>query len=352
VRILFVTTQSYLPQRVGGSQLSTHELSIELSSNGHHAAVLCDLQWPRDWTWLQNRVMSRVSRRTHPCDQWRPYRVYRGYGATNGVREVVHDFRPDVAIVQSGTPIPVVMALLEEDVRTILYFRDVQFGTLGGRIPNDRRLRFVANSRFTACRVAKEFGLEAAVIPPLVRPETYRTANHGKHVLFVNPVTKKGVQTALDLARFNPHIPFVFLESWPMHPTEVDALRTALRESRNVIFRRATLNMPAQYVQAKILLVPSVWEEAWGRVVTEAHCSGIPVVASAVGGLPESVGPGGVLVPPGSSLDVWSQHLRALWASETLYSRYRELAIDHSRREEIQPRKLLTRLLDVVADPW
>ncbi len=32
MRILFATTQAYLPQRVGGSQLSTHELSIDESS--------------------------------------------------------------------------------------------------------------------------------------------------------------------------------------------------------------------------------------------------------------------------------------------------------------------------------
>ena len=69
--------------------------------------------------------------------------------------------------------------------------------------------------------------------------------------------------------------------------------------------------MAREYAQARILLVPSVWEEAWGRVVTEAQLSGIPVLASAIGGLPESVGPGGILVPPGSDVEVWDAHLRS-----------------------------------------
>jgi glycosyltransferase involved in cell wall biosynthesis len=352
VRILFATTQAYLPQRVGGSQLSTHELSIELSSRGHRVAVLCELQRPLDGTRIRNRMMARVCRRPHPCDQWRPYRVYRGYGATHGIRAVARTFRPDVAIVQSGTAVPLVTALLEDRIRTVLYFRDVQFAALGGCIPRHGQLRFVANSAFTASRVATEFGIEAPVIPPLVRPAAYRTANRGRHVLFVNPVAKKGLETALELASRNPTIPFVFLESWPLDRPRVDALAGALRHLRNVRFRRATLKMPEEYAQAKILLVPSVWEEPWARVVTEAQLSAIPVVATAIGGLPESVGPGGILVAPGSSADVWSDHLKTLWESEHTYGRYRRLALDHSRRAEIEPARLLTQLLEVVAGSW
>ena len=117
----------------------------------------------------------------------------------------------------------------------------------------------------------------------------------------------------------------------------------------NVTFRRATLQMASEYAQARILLVPSVWEEAWGRVVTEAQVSGIPVLASAIGGLPESVGPGGILVPPGSDVDVWNAHLRELWSSDTIYRHYQRLAIDHSRRPEIDRDRLLTRFLDGVS---
>jgi len=59
--------------------------------------------------------------------------------------------------------------------------------------------------------------------------------------------------------------------------------------------------------------VPSVWEEAWGRVVTEAHLSGIPVIARGIGGLPEAVGPGGILVDPSAPMDSWLNALAQLW---------------------------------------
>ena len=354
MRILFVTTHAYLPQRVGGSQLSTHDLCVELSARGHRAAVLCDLQLqlPLDWTRFRSRVLARLTRRPYPCDRWRPYQVYRGYGATEGVGAVTRAFCPDVAVVQSGTAVPVVEALLAQNVRTILYFRDVEFEGLGGSIPCDPRLRFVANSRFTACRVRRAFGVDPAVVQPLVRPAAYRTAVHGRHVLFVNPLAKKGLHTAIELARLNPDIPFVFLESWPMTAGVLEALAGLLRELSNVTFRRATLDMAREYAQARILLVPSVWEEAWGRVVTEAHCSGIPVIASAIGGLPESVGPGGILVPPGSPIGTWVEPLRAAWTSAARYAEYRRRACEHARREEIQPETLVRRLMEVMAGPW
>ena len=201
----------------------------------------------------------------------------------------------------------------------------------------------------TAARAASELGIDATVVQPLVCRDTYRTPSVGRHVLFVNPVAKKGVDTAIELARRNPDLPFIFLESWPMAARQIESLRDRLSALRNVTFRRATLQMASEYAQARILLVPSVWEEAWGRVVTEAQVSGIPVLASAIGGLPESVGPGGILVPPGSDVDVWNAHLRELWSSDTIYRHYQRLAIDHSRRPEIDRDRLLTRFLDGVS---
>jgi glycosyltransferase involved in cell wall biosynthesis len=39
----------------------------------------------------------------------------------------------------------------------------------------------------------------------------------------------------------------------------------------------------------KVLLVPSIWFEAWGIVLVEAHLRGIPVISSNAGALPEAM---------------------------------------------------------------
>jgi glycosyltransferase involved in cell wall biosynthesis len=47
--------------------------------------------------------------------------------------------------------------------------------------------------------------------------------------------------------------------------------------------------MDEMWRDIKVLLVPSLWLEAWGIVVIEAHLRGISVIASEVGALPESM---------------------------------------------------------------
>ena len=49
------------------------------------------------------------------------------------------------------------------------------------------------------------------------------------------------------------------------------------------------------FATASVVLVPSV-DEPFGLVALEAAASGIPIVASRAGGLPEAVGPGGLLL--------------------------------------------------------
>lgn len=54
---------------------------------------------------------------------------------------------------------------------------------------------------------------------------------------------------------------------------------------------------------ADIALVPSLWNEAFGRVVVEAMACGTPVIATAVGGMRElfTNGKEGIYVPPGDT---------------------------------------------------
>ena len=65
-------------------------------------------------------------------------------------------------------------------------------------------------------------------------------------------------------------------------------------------------NIHPYYSAMSMLAFPSIAPETFGRVSVEAQAAGIPVLASKVGGIPETLDPGvtGVLLPPGD-VDAW-----------------------------------------------
>jgi glycosyltransferase involved in cell wall biosynthesis len=71
--------------------------------------------------------------------------------------------------------------------------------------------------------------------------------------------------------------------------------------------------VPSLLRQARALVVPSKHHEGAGKVVLEAYAAGVPVLASRVGALPETVRDGvtGLLLPP-SDTKAWAQAAQRL----------------------------------------
>jgi hypothetical protein len=57
----------------------------------------------------------------------------------------------------------------------------------------------------------------------------------------------------------------------------------------------------------------------------------------------------GIPVIAPAAIEVWSAHRREVWSSDTVYECYRQRAIGHSRRPQINRDRLLTRFLDAVS---
>jgi glycosyltransferase involved in cell wall biosynthesis len=338
LRILFVNPRVYLPQLLGGVETTTFDLCRQLTLMGHETAVMSQIG-RGDAIWFFNRLKSYLTGRLFPRGDYRGMPVYRGYGHKTGLGPVIADFRPDALVVSGGADesFELVVQCRGTGLPTVFYFHELN--TLR-RLKTPALLEgvtFVANSAYTARAVLEVLGRGAAVVPPLVDREAYRLTSTRRHVTMVNPRRIKGGQTAFDLARACPDIAFMFVEAWHTKDEFVGGLREAARAMPSVTWRKPTLDMRSVYASTRILLAPSEWEETWGRVVTEAHAAGIPVLARAYAGLPESVGRGGILMAPDASLAEWTQALRSMWDDHALYEVLVQRTREFSERPDAQP---------------
>ena len=336
MRILFAT-KAHFPI-VGGAQITTHCLARELQGRGHSIMVLA-LQDPRRPPLpATDRSLGYLTLRSATPDRQLP--------------RVLDDFGPDIVLVGGyhAETAPWARSMLKgvAHLPSLLYLHDYAAAPLVA----ETRLRIdavVAVSDFVA-RQAEAYGVRATSIPPGVERRRYRIRPRRRVALFVNPVPQKGVETALALARARPDIPFAFARCWYIAPKALSALHAESRRLGNVEIRPAAHEPARIYGDAKVLLVPSTYPEAWARVVPEAQMSGIPVVASKVGGLPEAVGEGGILVDPEASVDAWSRALSNLWDDETTYERQASLSERQGRRSDLEPRVVGDRFESLMKD--
>lgn len=99
---------------------------------------------------------------------------------------------------------------------------------------------------------------------------------------------------------------------------------------------------------AGVLVVPSQWQEPFGRIAFEGLAAGVPTLASPVGGLAELV-PAGQLVTPADDPEAWLDAVASL-EEPALWHAARERGLSAARAVlELDPPAELERLLLAVA---
>ena len=182
-------------------------------------------------------------------------------------------------------------------------------------------------------------GERTAVIPNGVRPGVFELreaaprAGRRPTLLYVGQlIPLKGVDVLLRaLARLppagRPRLRLVYHND-SLEPA-LRALASALGLSEGLELSGAAgpEELAAAYASSDLLVLPS-HAEALPSVVTEAMLCGVPVVASAVGGIPEQVGTLGHLFPPGSVAGL----------AAALGAALARLPLDHAERAALRAR--------------
>ena len=335
MRILWCQTVPYLPEDHGGGLSNTHALCLALKRRGCAVAV------------FSGRGPHRYSIRSFwSANPELGYPVVRASDPLREIEAQCNSFKPDVAIVQFGDIAGIIAALNKLGVPSLVYFHDIF------SIPASvgAATAYAACSSVVAKVAASTIGSSVAVVPVLVEASDYKVPRGGTSVTLVNPVPRKGIETAFALASRRPDIHFEFIEAWRLRSRVVKYLKTRLAHHGNISFRPRSTGMKEVYQRTRLVIAPSLWVEAWGRVVSEAQVSGIPALASDSGGLPEAVGPGGTIVARDAPIESWAAALDRLWDDHDFYERKSTAALAYAQRSEFQPGVIVDRLLAVLGN--
>jgi glycosyltransferase involved in cell wall biosynthesis len=351
MRMLFVSGTS-----VGGAARSTYELAELLRHRDHVVATVVRNETAPRRTYVHRRAVNlrvklegrrvarlvdaaarrigaRLAREPNRAGTW----TFRAVRPENALVKALRTVQPDVVIVNS-IDLPA-WRQLRDDLRrrhipVVLYIRE-ETGLLHLSHSKVEPDLVFANAAGHA-EAARDLGFDAVVVPSVIDCTSVRVESTRERVVFVNPTAMHGLDIALALARARADIPFTFLESWPLPHDELAALRATIGELSNTELRRFVPDARQVYADMRVLLAPYRYPGR-SRVIAEAQCNGIPTLASDRYGLAEAVGAGGVLADPEGPIDAWIDGLAALWDDHETYASLSDAALQHSRRDEMQP---------------
>ena len=233
--------------------------------------------------------------------------------------QLLRDWRPDVVWAQLDGARQVLGVARAQGVPGVLYVRDAEDDPRELRATAALGCHVVCGSAFLADKVARVIGRPAAVVHP-TSDWCFGTQGDPKGcITMVNPHAVKGLDTFLEVARRLPQQRFLLQEAWKLGDAALAALQARLAALPNVRFAHRVPDVRQVYAQTRVLVVPSVWEEGFGRVAVEAQSCGIPVIASARGGLAEAVGEGGVLIDDYRNADAWVAAIAAVTADDGVW---------------------------------
>lgn len=153
-------------------------------------------------------------------------------------------------------------------------------------------------SVYSAQRYEREAGVRAtAIYPPLDPAQVVHDARDPRRVLFVSPTPAKGGYVVMrllhELRAGRPDIPVEVIEG---RATFADLCAEAARHGLAIADHPHLLITPSVprprdvFARARVLVMPSVWSESFGKLAAEAVMNGVPALVPSRGGLPEAIG--------------------------------------------------------------
>jgi len=221
------------------------------------------------------------------------FSIKKKYGLTFGI--IVRDYREISLIESQGKP----KKSLEEKIRAILDLKKFKEAYRGADF-------FIANSFHMKKSLRDRISIQApiyVIYPPLDSQALISPMAKKERLDCIGFVNKdfKGYNIVQYLAEKFPEIKFYIFGRKP---------RSELYPE-NLTFEGWIDNRREMFSTVDAFLVPSQWEEPFGRVAAEALANGLPTLCSNIGGLPEVTSNELFLVTP-NKVEEWFERLQWL----------------------------------------
>lgn len=304
---LFAWRRTPPPLLIGGAEVTQQLLAEELAAAGWQTIYLGSHQAPWDQTAQLLQICAFLDAHDTPYEEAHGELRYRWNGVdciavsqpqtASALHSLLSGLRPDVVFTsQEGAADLAAQARSTALVAGILHsVSKTGLGVLAGH-PHYA----LAVSEFVRRRAPQTGGTDLAVLhPPIAPPQPSHHVTRTGSVLMVNPIPAKGSDLLHQLIRAMPGQHFTLVEGWWNTADQFTAYP-------NVTFVPRVYDMNPLYRSHRLLLVPSTVEDAFPRVIIEAALHGTPSIGTDRGGIPEAIGPTGIVLPPTAGPQAWA----------------------------------------------
>ncbi len=377
MRLLLIQSLPYVPA-LSGAGKANRALMAGLAARGHECRAVVTAPGGREALLAELACRGLAVTASAPgvevfrCERVEVFALTDRHRLRQVALEQIRELAPDCILVSSEDPGQELLAAALEAgagrvvsiVHTPLHLpfgpRSVAADERKGALLR-RAAGVLTVSRYVQDYLDRWGGVESAVIPFPVYGQgpfpRFGRFDEG-FVTLVNPCDYKGLPIFAALAAAMPRVSFAAVPTWGT--TAAD--RAALARLPNVTLLPPADDIDEIFARTRVLLMPSLWAEAFPLLPVEAMLRGIPVLASDVDGLAEAklgvdyilpVRPieryesrfddrgNPVAVVPEQDAGAWRAALGDLLASRPLYDRLsaasREAALAFVSRLGIEP---------------
>lgn len=243
---------------------------------------------------------------------------------------LIKQFNPDIIFTQMEGALEVINLANKYQIPVIYFVYDVEELAIG-------TLKSIGKTSYVFVVFLSEYAQKylkhytkcrsKVIYQPLENQIINNDPWSNEYVTMINPVKEKGGEIIYQIISSSPETKFQLVEGW----TTFANIPYPFAKLPNVKLDKRQNNLKEVYDRTRILLMPSIWNEGFGRVIIEAGIYGIPTIASNRGGIKEAVGNGGIIINNYQDINEWIKNLNKL-RDKRMYSLLSSNARKHAKK--------------------